>query len=314
MASKPLSPFTILTLDLLLILLSLLSYPTSSESHNHTNSSSSPFEFLDQLKGSHKGDHIEGIHDLKLYLEKFGYLSYGQDRNHTHDADDDDFDDVLESAVKDYQHYYHLRATGTLDGKTVSKMMTPRCGVADHIGVHKIDNSNKKDHIHGVSHYSLFGSKQKWPPSKYHLTYGFAPGTPSEAMTPVARALRTWAASTQFKFSRHIDYKKADIKISFEYGDHGDGSSFDGPGGILAHAYSPTHGNFHYDADEPWSVGALEGYYDLETVALHEIGHLLGLAHSSVEGAIMYPYISSGVTKLDLHHDDIHGIRALYKS
>lgn len=128
MASKPLSPFTILTLDLLLILLSLLSYPTSSESNNHTNSSSSPFEFLDQLKGSHKGDHIEGIHDLKLYLEKFGYLSYGQDRNHTHDADDDDFDDVLESAVKDYQHYYHLRATGTLDGKTVSKMMTPRCG------------------------------------------------------------------------------------------------------------------------------------------------------------------------------------------
>ncbi|KAK9931643.1 hypothetical protein M0R45_018914 [Rubus argutus] len=113
MASKPLSPFTALTLDLLLILLSLLSYPTSSESHNHTNSSSSPFKFLDHLKGSHKGDHIEGIHDLKLYLEKFGYISYdGQDRNHTH-ADDDDFDDVLESAVKDYQHYYHLRATGS---------------------------------------------------------------------------------------------------------------------------------------------------------------------------------------------------------
>ena len=65
----------------------------------------------------------------------------------------------------------------------------------------------------------------------------------------------------------------------------------------------------------PTSPGpALEGYYDLETVALHEIGHILGLGHSSVEGAIMYPYISSGATKLDLHHDDIHGIRALYKS
>lgn len=312
MASKTLPLLTIVTLDLLFIIPSLLYCPTSSLSHDHKNSSSSPFEFLEHLKGSHKGDHIQGILDLKLFLEKFGYLSYGNDKNHTH-ADDDDFDDVLESAVKDYQHYFHLRTTGTLDGKTVSKMMKPRCGVSDHIGVHKIDYS-KKDHIHEVSHYSFFSSKQKWPPSKYHLTYAFAPGTPSEAMTPIAQAFQTWAASTNFKFRRHRDYKKADIKISFEQGDHGDGSSFDGTGGILAHAYAPTYGKLHYDADEPWSIGALEGYYDLETVALHEIGHLLGLAHSSEEDAIMYPYISSGVTKLDLHHDDIHGIRALYKS
>ncbi|XP_050374536.1 metalloendoproteinase 2-MMP-like [Argentina anserina] len=82
----------------------------------------------------------------------------------------------------------------------------------------------------------------------------------------------------------------------------------------LVHAYAPTYGKLHYDADEPWAVRAWEGYYDLETVALHEIGHLLGLGHSLVERAIMYPYISSGVTKLDLDHDDIHGIRALYKS
>ena len=53
------------------------------------------------------------------------------------------------------------------------------------------------------------------------------------------------------------------------------------------------------------------GAFDVETVALHEIGHLLGLGHSSVQNAIMYPTINPGMTK-GLHGDDIQGIRALY--
>lgn len=97
----------------------------------------------------------------------------------------------------------------------------------------------------------------------------------------------------------------------FFRGDHGDGHRFDGPGGTLAHAFAPTNGRFHYDADERWADGMIRGAFDLETVAVHEIGHLLGLGHSSVEGAIMYPSISTGVRK-SLHADDIQGIRALY--
>ena len=69
-----------------------------------------------------------------------------------------------------------------------------------------------------------------------------------------------------------------------------------------------------FNTDNQWSVGAVLGAMDYETVTLQEIGHLLGLGHSSVQGAIMWPSINSGVTSHSLHQDDIDGIKALYNS
>ncbi|XP_038716109.1 metalloendoproteinase 3-MMP-like [Tripterygium wilfordii] len=285
----------------------------SDDDHDHQKQS--PFEFLKHLQGCHKGEKVKDVNKLKKYLEKFGYLNYTKNQSH---ANDDEFDDLLESAVKTYQLNYHIKATGVLDSNTVSKMMMPRCGVADIINGTTSMRAGKKRHLlstHNfriVSHYSFFPRRPKWPASKYHLTYGFLPRTRSDAIAPVARAFQRWAANTHFTFTQTQDYRNADMTISFHSRDHGDGAPFDGRGGTLAHAFAPTTGWFHYDADEPWSVGATRGAFDLETVALHEIGHLLGLGHSSVEGAIMFPTISSGVTKLGLHGDDLQGIKVLY--
>jgi hypothetical protein len=51
------------------------------------------------------------------------------------------------------------------------------------------------------------------------------------------------------------------------------------------------------------------GSYDIQRVALHELGHALGLAHSSAASAIMNPYISNLYA---LQSDDIAGAQALY--
>ncbi|KAF8403188.1 hypothetical protein HHK36_011285 [Tetracentron sinense] len=61
--------------------------------------------------------------------------------------------------------------------------------------------------------------------------------------------------------------------IGFHRLNHGDNAPFDGPGGTLGHSYAPTNGRFHYDANERWSTNPSPGVMDLESVAVHKIGH-----------------------------------------
>ncbi|KAF7135595.1 hypothetical protein RHSIM_Rhsim08G0097000 [Rhododendron simsii] len=283
--------------------------PSKSKAENPTS-----FNFIKHLEGCHKGETIKGLQQLKKYLDAFGYLNYSPNQAH---ANDDDFDDSLEAAIKTYQRNYHLKTTGALDAQTVSQMMKPRCGVPDIVNGTNWMRGDKKEAnhthstIHTVSHFTFFSGNLKWPPTRYQLTYAFAPRTSSNAISAVARAFNTWASQTQFRFSRSKNFASADIKIGFYRGDHGDGEPFTGQNESLAHAFPPTDGRFHYNANYSFTVNPVEGSFHLETVALHEIGHLLGLGHSDVEDAVMFPSIPAATIK-GLNADDIQGIRILY--
>ncbi|XP_019185247.1 PREDICTED: metalloendoproteinase 2-MMP-like [Ipomoea nil] len=271
----------------------------------------SAFEFIKRLQGCRKGDNVEGLKHLKNYLKRFGYLDdfftiNGEEEN-------DGFDDFLESAVKTYQSNHRLNATGVLDAETVSLMATPRCGVADIVNGQNLMQRRRRrlGSFHAVSRYVFFDGELRWPDGVSLLTYGFAPGTPPEFSPQVAMAFTEWTAKSHFSFAE-TDYANADLKIALFVGDHGDGLPFDGPSGVLAHAKAPTGGTFHIDADEAWSADPSQDQYDIQSVALHEIGHLLGLAHSTVPESVMWPSINVGVKHRVLHEDDVQGIRALY--
>jgi Matrixin len=95
-------------------------------------------------------------------------------------------------------------------------------------------------------------------------------------------------------------------------------------GAVLAHADFPPGCSvvtsalpkpLHFDDTEAtWCIGAVPDQFDVETVALHELGHILGLQHSSIGGSVMFATVSSNLTKRALTADDIAGIRALYPS
>ncbi|KAL5761953.1 hypothetical protein ACOSP7_018217 [Xanthoceras sorbifolium] len=266
---------------------------------------------MDEFKkfiGANAGEIIEGLSKVKRYLQHYGYIPDSA-KNFTNS-----FDETLVSAIKSYQQYYNLQQTGQLDTKTVGQMILPRCGNRD-VG----NQTSHSSHVHSVGHFEYFPDNSRW--DKLALTFAFKPENElrENYKKTIARAFARWAVVTPMTFTRIESYSDADIKIAFYSREHGDEGPFDGPLGQLAHAFAPPAGLFHFDSEENWVV---EGEplkspsrftaVDLESVAVHEIGHLLGLGHSSDRDSVMFATLPTSVRKVTLRRDDIAGVQSIY--
>uniref|UniRef100_A0A914MN26 Peptidase metallopeptidase domain-containing protein n=1 Tax=Meloidogyne incognita TaxID=6306 RepID=A0A914MN26_MELIC len=287
------------------------------------------FTILDSFLGNsdNEGEEGEGDEeiskeDAKNYLNQFGYIEEQEGRardeeqgHRTADQMLEDFSlESLKSAISKFQEFAGLPSTGELDNRTRKKMKKPRCGMQD---VEMVRGGR------GGTGTTLMWRKKR-------LTYRLEHAT-NDLPTYLQRkslkmAFDAWSEHIPLDFEENNGYGNVDIRVRFAKRNHGDPWSFDGRGGVLAHATFPTDGQLHFDDDEQWAfMDAAKirsyRYTDMFWVSLHEIGHVLGLSHSKVETAVMAPFYKDPSELVDwrnnyktpeLTYDDIKAAKAVY--
>lgn len=268
--------------------------------------------------GLKRNDQHPDVTKIQNYLKAFGYLDPGSDENdhfvtvrsrNLETALDGMFDEATENALKKFQKFYGLKSTGVLDSDTLHLMEMPRCGTPDHpTRLFTVEPGE------GFAKFVAQGNR--WPGT--HVTYNFvnftADLTQQVIIDNVREAFRRWSNICNLSFTEIQG--TGDIAISFVRRNHADGFPFDGPGTVLAHGFYPPPnggaiaGDLHFDDDETWSNNNPPTGIDFLSVAIHEIGHCLGLDHSAINGAIMFAFYSG--VKTNLHSDDISGMASIY--
>jgi peptidoglycan hydrolase-like protein with peptidoglycan-binding domain len=266
--------------------------------------------------GLKAGDKGPAVGVLQRHLSEIGYLPINatvQERleGTQNPRISEVFDEETQEALRAYQAFYGLPVSGRLDDISVGQMSLPRCGVPD--------IWNVEDLTFGISRFVLAGSR--WDHTDFR--YGFVNFTTGSARRRIRRAVRaafrTWSAVAPITFTEMATPPPGGTEIEVRFATTYPHGSFDGPNGVLARAYPPPSpsggvnaGDIYFDDAETWNTEAVPptGEKDLQTVATHEIGHALGLKHSSERGAIMYRYYL-GVHRT-LHPDDIAGIGEVF--
>ncbi len=136
-----------------------------------------------------------------------------------------------------------------------------------------------------------------------------------KAHQTVREAAETWDSVSGLTLAEVTG--SADIRIFWTVAEAGQGIHFDGPGGVLAYANLPSEslgesaGDVYFDDSENWVFDEPESLYEIHlyTIAVHELGHALGLGHSSNPASIMWQEYYGPET---LYVDDIEGIQVLY--
>lgn len=208
----------------------------------------------------------------------------------------------MAAALKLYQRSHGLERSGALDAAVRASLVRTRFDLHSEL-------PGEDDTPRRTPQGELLSEAARVP---YHV--GVSPGylPRARALEEITSAFAQWADAGGVKFVRVAE--RADALIVVEWSDNTRQNElrFDGPGGALAIVDVPSGAqagpqpapwHLTLDASERWTLqGEPEprpGSFVLLPVVLHEVGHLLGLAHSAATAdEVMSPYYEPGRVRL----------------
>ncbi|XP_049502565.1 matrix metalloproteinase-21 [Panthera uncia] len=234
---------------------------------------------------------------------------------------------ALAEAVRRFQKVNALPASGRLDAATLAAMNRPRCGVPD-----TRPPASPPPRVRPKRFARPLPPRSPRPEdaaprgdtrafAKRTLTWRLlGEGASGQLSVDEQRhilrlAFRMWSEVTPLDFREDLAAPGAavDIKLGFGRGRHlGCPRVFDGSGQEFAHAW--RLGDIHFDDDEHFTPPSSDAGISLLKVAVHEIGHVLGLPHTYRTGSIMRPNYTPQEPAFELDWSDRKAIQKLYGS
>uniref|UniRef100_A0A3B3ZCJ2 Peptidase metallopeptidase domain-containing protein n=1 Tax=Periophthalmus magnuspinnatus TaxID=409849 RepID=A0A3B3ZCJ2_9GOBI len=253
------------------------------------------------------------------------------------------------TALRDFQRLSGLPVTGVFDEATKKAMNQPRCGVPDieaEIATYpEEDTENYETENSDSSEVTETGRNSAVRRRKRHLATavskrrrsgrdvgvgymafsktvlrwrligeGYSSQLSVEEQRYVFRlAFRMWSEVCPLEFIEDTasPLEEVDIRLGFGTGRHlGCKQRFDGSGREFAHAW--FLGDIHFDDDEHFTGPNAGKGISLLKVAVHEIGHVLGLPHIHRPGSIMQPSYLPHESSFEVDWMDRKAIQDLY--
>ncbi|KAI6238045.1 Matrix metalloproteinase [Aphelenchoides fujianensis] len=225
---------------------------------------------------------------VKDYLDAFGYTAAVRNAG-TKMAGSED-----EEALKEFQRFMGVNPSGKVDTMTQSAMKRRRCS-----------NWDKPQ----ATHEQKLWEKDSlvWSISSYPIGLNA-----SDVRELVAQAFKAWEIVIAIDFVPATPRTPpAEIDVMFEFADRDPINRNDRTGYSVAAATEPVKSRVWIKRAERDKKPA---DLDIFLVIVHEIGHVLGLSHSTDQSSVMFPIFQRqiGEELPVINSDDVERLRNLY--